>query len=308
MVSKALVEITGGKALAKPAPPKTALAVINETLSNVADALAVADRCQSEGINGQNNLGQHAHNFEPARYLAPAKRLLNKMLPIYARAQEASSVLGRVAAGTSDHKITQATAVTMLSALFGALNKKKVEGDDHAGLLLVCADLFSPINRTIGKASGLWKPVSREPVVLALAIKRLLATQVFTPSPSELRETMEFVRRRLEVIAWWTWECLCHIELADEIVFEADRAAWDAVYAKLPRSIVAAMLASEGICNSPDGEDDDGNPIPGSPRWEALNDHHNRLLAAEEARIAACGASGPMASVKAKSNKGTEGR
>ena len=70
-------------------------------------------------------------------------------------------------------------------------------------MLAACCDMFSPMNDIIGEGMGLWKPICKHPVVLALAIKKLIATSVFTPSPSELREAMATVTHRIAVRAEW---------------------------------------------------------------------------------------------------------
>jgi hypothetical protein len=155
----------------------------------------------------------------------------------------------------------------MLSVLFAALGKKK--GDEGAMLLVACADMFSATNEAIGHATGLWKPISRHPLVLALAIKKLIATAVFT-SCAELREAMNEVRGTLEMRKWAMEYIVDLIERADEIVFVGDRAAWDAAYADVGSDVVKAMLGWVEMQESPYTDDDDVDH-PGSPRWAALN-------------------------------------
>jgi hypothetical protein len=125
--------------------------------------------------------------------------------------------------------------------LFATLSKRKVDDDNAAMLLASCADLFNPMNDTIGSPSRLWKPVSKHPVVLALAVKRLIATSKFMPAPSELRDTMELVVEKLSSLGACTQMFIEAVEKADAIVFAFDRPAWNASYARVSSQVPLAM-------------------------------------------------------------------
>jgi hypothetical protein len=144
----------------------------------------------------------------------------------------------------------------------------------------------------------LWKPVSKHPVVLALAIKRLIAKSKCVPSPSELRETMELVLERLGSLGGAAQRYIEAVQEADKIVFALDRAAWTAMYASAGINSQVPLAMQGRLEDEEPGEDEHGNPIA-SPRWRALNDVWEAKLEAEEAaelveasesqpRIAAC--------------------
>jgi hypothetical protein len=152
-------------------------------------------------------------------------------------------------------------------------------------LLASCADLFNPVSDAVGIATGLWKPAPKHPLALAIAIKQLIATSVFSPSPSELREAMKLAQGKVDVLASYAGQWLQLLERADAIVFEFDRPTWDAAYANVDSKVPLA-LHGQLI------ETDDGPEFPLSPRWRALNELWEAKHAAEEmvtnARLAAC--------------------
>jgi hypothetical protein len=169
-------------------------------------------------------------------------------------------------------------------------------------LLASCADLFDPVNEIIGGTTGLWNRVSRHPAVLALAIKTLVRTSVFTPSPAELLAALKEAESKLGKLVHYTDQWLDTMRRADAIVFAFDRAAWDAAYAKVRSSVALAMLPS----NEEPDEDEDGNAIAASPRWQALHELWERKLAAEEAaEIAAAPEPKRIAACEAKPSKRT---
>jgi hypothetical protein len=120
-------------------------------------------------------------------------------------------------------------------------------------MLAACCDMFSPMNDIIGEGMGLWKPICKHPIVLALAIKKLIATSVFTPSPSELREAMAKVKSRIDVHAAWLGDFLSWVGKADRLLFEFDRPAWEAAYAGVHSNVAAAMA---GWLNQGPGADE----------------------------------------------------
>jgi hypothetical protein len=120
-------------------------------------------------------------------------------------------------------------------------------------------------------------------LVLATAIKTLIATAKFT-SCAELREAMAKVANSINNSAWHLEFMIERIHTADAMLFEKDRATWDAAYANVDSKGLLWMqeqleMAGEGPSED---EDEDGNPeYPPSPRWLALE----RLLKAK--RVAA---------------------
>jgi hypothetical protein len=168
----------------------------------------------------------------------------------------------------------------MLSVLFGALSKRKADDADGnpSMMLAACTDMFSPMNDVIGETTGLWKPVCKHPIILALAVKKLIATSLFMPSPNELREAIAEVKRTISVRASWLGEFLSWVGTADRLLFEFDRPAWEAAYAKVGSSVAQAM---RNLVNDGPGED-----APPSPRWQALNAICKAKCKAEQAKLA----------------------
>jgi hypothetical protein len=107
--------------------------------------------------------------------------------------------------------------------------------------LASAADLFSPTNDVIGRASGLWKPVSKNPMVLAIAVKQLLQTSTFLPSLLELRQAMERVEAKFLMLRHDLWQWLKLLARADRIVLELDQPAWKAQYATVGKDVVSAL-------------------------------------------------------------------
>src|SRR4030095_4716992 len=147
--------------------------------------------------------------------------------------------------------ITHSQATAMLGVLFGTLSKKRTDDENSAMLLASCADMFNPVNDAIGTATGLWKPITKHPLVLAIAIKQLIATSVFTPSPAELREAMKHASERISSRKAWTSQWLELINQADAIVFAFDRAGWDAAYAKVDGKTALYMSGTAELEDSP---------------------------------------------------------
>jgi hypothetical protein len=292
----AIVKIEGGK-LAKPKGGGAAIAQIEATVAPLAKPLAFAAQFQE----CPTYLGEG--KIQPGRFLADAKRVLTRLLPRVPEIEATHSVLFEITMfemSLGVGGISQAVAIAMLGVLYGAL-KRKADRDDNATLLIAAADMFNPVTQSLGESTRLWKPVSRHPAVLALAIKKLLASQVFSPSPSEIREAMTDVRRHLAMMDSRLGQWLERIDRADAIVFLSDRKAWDAIYATAPANAVAAMLdraSDEGA-----GDDDNGDPVEPSARWIALNDiveHQAKLAAPEPPRLAACAVKPAKRTTKAR--------
>jgi hypothetical protein len=290
---------TSGKDLAQRgrSPRGAGLALINEELAHIAEAMATAAQCRR---SLDCNTDAYYLSLDP-KFLDRAKKLLFLWLPDYAEAVAAYKQLEAIVGWDPDEPITHATATKMLAVLFGTLSRRKADDDNEAMLLASCADLFNPINDKVGCSSRLWKPVSKHPVVLALAIKRLIAKSKFVPSPSELRETMSLVIEKLAGagLGGAAQRYIEAVEEADKIVFALDRAAWTAMYASAGINSQVPLAMQGRLEDEEPGEDEHGNPIAPSPRWRALNDLWEAKLEAEEAaelveasesqpRIAAC--------------------
>jgi hypothetical protein len=217
------------------------LALINSQLAGFAEPIAVADRCRA-----QLHRSDVSTYLPDARFLDRAKIVHRLWLPEFAQARAAFDQLFEIAVFDAPPRepITHATAVAMLSVLFGALTKKKADDENATTLLDVSADLFNPVNDAVGLGSGLWAPVSKHPVVLALAIKRLVATSVFTPSPAELRSAMKRARDSLGMLARYAESFAELIGHADEMVFAVDRPAWDSAYTSVSANVITAMRDS----------------------------------------------------------------
>jgi hypothetical protein len=275
--------IPPGGALARPKKAKPAAAslqLINAELSPaVVQALVDADRFRLE-VQRENRSGLVSiRNYLGQRYapqqglLDPAKAFLRAWLPDIERAREASRVLFDIACMPM-RSVSPADATAMLQFLFGAMGKRRNE--EAAAKLAACADIFSPASNALGSALRLWKPVPRHPVVLAIAVKQLMASKTFEPAEAELREALGKVHQRLQNLQSWTDRWLEKLDYADNTVFTFDRPAWEAAYADLDNKIAVAMRDCVG------DEDDD------TARWQALEDLIQGKRALEQPRRAAC--------------------
>jgi len=276
MVGRSLIKMPG-RALAQPAAQVGGLALINDELAGIAEALQIAERCR-QIIKDHSSLGAGDIVRLGARMLDHAKPI-HKLLAGAAKLDCAHSTLLSII--YPRERISHADAIKMLAVLFSAMSRKKSDAGETAMKLAACADMFDPVSEAVGKASGLWKPVPKHPVMLALAIKHLMATSVWAPSECELREAMKTVRDRLLVMAHHIGEVVSLINRADMVVFTFDRAAWNAAYAdaRISASIIAVM--------SDDSEQLGEDGEPPTPRWKALDDLWEAKYAAEEAALIA---------------------
>ena len=282
----ALIELPG-KELARPGAKSGGLALINETLTEFAETLQILDLCQQQ-------MDWREMSFLAADTpLSHAKRVLSWFLRDYAKVCGAKRLLEEITGDGGRFPITKASASKMLSVLFGALAKKKADDSDEnaATLMMVCIDMFDPTSESVGKASGFWQPVAKHPLVLALAIKRLLGMQKFMPSPSEVREAMTYITESLEKrMCFFIDRWLKEVECADQLAFEQDRAAWEAAYVRVDSWVPSAMLGHVELRGEGPSEDRDENgkpEYPPSPRWLALNAICEANIDAEEAAVQA---------------------
>jgi hypothetical protein len=259
-----------GTGLARPTST-----LISDTMAEFVGPLQVIEKFRQEWCRSGRNIGAVClgeGDIEPLRFIDEAKRIHSRWLRHFAAIRAAYGALFEVLV-LPNRQIDHPTALRMLTVLFSALGKRKTD-DENAALLLASADMFSTLDESIGGLTGLWKPIDRHPLILAIAIKQLIATAVFT-SAAELREAMAKVRKTLETHAWAMKYLGGIIERADRIVFAGDRAAWRAAYADIDAEVVALM---QGV-DDEGGDDDDGNVSPPgnstiapSPRWLALGE------------------------------------
>jgi hypothetical protein len=256
------------KAVAKTAKA-SGVALINESIFEFAPALAVATRYRPQWESAIGSIGLD----RPWR-LAEAKQIHNRFLAAVVELAAAYDALMSMV--SRPHKIDQASALAMLNVLFAALGRKK--SDEESAILLGAAvDMFDPVNDVCGSVTGI-APVSAHPLILALAIKRLIATAKFT-SVAELREAMGYVENSLNVKRWHLEYMLENIELADAIVFERDRPTWEANHARCSIAVNRKLVSDLELRDENRYEDDDGVQHPGSPRWQELE----RIVRAKEA-------------------------
>jgi hypothetical protein len=285
-----LIEMPG-QGLARPTP-KGGLAIVNQPLAVIVEALQVAHQCRDRvQRTGENQVPFMPSFRHDAAYVECVKAPYAVMLRDFANARAADRKLFEVVHLQSRCSLPQPLAIKMLSVLFGTMTKKRTDdSDENAELLLMaCVDMFDPTSDIVGEASGMWTTVSKHPVVLALAIKSLIATQKWTPSPSELVAKMQQAQQKLIATQYWLSQWVDWMDKADRLLCEFDRAVWDAAYANVGSDVVAAMrdLVQVQYDEAP-GEDDDGVFVPPSPRWQALDDLHKAKLAAESLPAAAC--------------------
>jgi hypothetical protein len=263
-----VIAAPSGTALARPSAKAGAgLALINRTLAEFAAPLQALAQCQIE-MEGRD---------------------YRRMLPRYAEVLAAQATLNAITCdGLHAAPVPKAMALRMLSILFGALAKRKPDDGNAAALLLACADIFDPMGEAIGEITGFWDSVPNHPLVLALAIKRLLATQKFAPAPSEVRAAMADIGASLRMrTAFWLEPWLQAVAERDRLLFEQDRATWQQIYARVDSSVPAAMRDTGCIGESPDDYDDDpALPPPSTARWLALDALVEAKRAAEAAAAA----------------------
>lgn len=263
----------------------TALPAVKAAI--LTEALSVAGMCR--------------HLMDGELDVPRAKAALGHLSLVPSAARAHRQLLDILIANPAD-EITPAAAGDMLSALFGALGKRKAD----QMMLGACVSMFAPACAALDEVIGV-KPICRHPVILALGIKKLIATSVFTPTPAELRAAMAEVRAEIAVREAWLSAFLNWIDVADRLVFAQDRAAWEAAYARVDGSVARAML-----CGLNEGPGEETAP---SPRWQALRAVSKQLAPPVETKSLAtrcpgrarapirddCGHRGPFRKRKTKS-------
>jgi hypothetical protein len=270
MVSKS-VAVRQGRALALPmAKAAAAGAALMTATFGDHDARALIDSQRLRELSERHVFGD----------IDATKRVHREWLAELCAADSAYSSLYGIAHPRASLTATEAGA--MLSYLFTVMGKRKTE--EAAVKLHACVDLFNPASNDIAQALGLWKPVPTHPLVLALAIKKLLAEKIFEPSESELREALTAVEQKLRAQRRWVGIWLDQFDDADAMVFAQDRAAWDAAYAGFGSDVAGAMATRLEYRKDKGRQDINGNPT--ALRYEAINEIWERKFEAEEAAAA----------------------
>jgi hypothetical protein len=247
-----LIKFPGSGVAVRPTK-KAGTALISATLDRVAAPLQVAGQCRSELRDVLRKVGEHRY------YLPDAKFNHGRMLSRAALVSRTHTALLPVVYPhiVATPTITAETALAMLTVLFRGVGKaKNVETNT---LIANCVAMFDPRSDIIGEATGLWTPVSSHPVILALAVKKLLYNSVFT-SAAELRTAMREARNSILWLSQDTERWLALLQASDRVLFEHDRAAWDLTYQNVGADVVSVMQNPEEA-----GDDDE----PASPRWSA---------------------------------------
>lgn len=249
-----------GSAVAVHHSKKAGVELIAVTLDPLQNPLSVAGRCGSELRGGLRKIGNGRY------YLPDAKFNHSKMLRRAALVDATRDVLHSIVRPWSMFfpnraaPISRADATMMLSALFGTVGKSKTT--DNATMLAACVEMLAPGSDEIGEATGLWRSVSRSPVVVALAIKKLMYNSVFT-SVAELRTAIQEAGNS---VLWLAEDCdrwLKLLQASDRMLFEHDRAAWQLAYANVGADVVRVM-------QDRDEAGDEDEDAPPAARWAAL--------------------------------------
>ncbi len=221
--------------------------IINAPLRQLAPHLETAVQCRRDEETIANCPAREVRDEEglirglySASYSDKWKRELR--FPRAMQVHDAKELIGSICSG--EESIDAKLAIKMLSVLYKTMSKNKA-GENTEMLLLSCVDLFDPVSDSIGVSIGL-KSVPRHPIIVAFAIKRLIATKVFTPAPSELIEACISARRHLERMLRDLTNWLYNLDCEDTRLFWKDRDEWASIYTT-PESIEAAETISEII-------------------------------------------------------------
>jgi hypothetical protein len=209
--------------------------VITETIAPYASTFAVAQRC-----------AEWKAALPQVRDIASARDVRTTLLPNFQSIDAAGRELADMLSQRPDHPVTEALALKLLGSLYGALGKRNSDAHDAAALLQASAEMFSESDATLAKVINV-EPLPRHPVVLALGVKRLVATKVFAPAPAEVRKAVLEVRDRIRLLQFDVPPLLKMTRDAERLVFNQDRNAWALPYmsGKVP-SVVAIRLVDYG--------------------------------------------------------------
>ena len=251
-----------GKGVARPSSSKgDGLMLMNQAIEHFAPALAISKRYSVQWQASICTIGavDEPHSVETAR------KIHHGFLAASDEMDRACKTLRGIMSGHPE--IDRASALLMLNVLFAAIGKRKSD-EESIILLNAAADMFNPVNDVLGWITGV-EQINRHPLVLASAIKKLIATAKFT-SCAELCEAMAGVVKSISGSVCALDFMIERIHTADAMLFEEDRATWDETHARVDVAVERAMLCDLEDIESP-YVDDDGVSQPGSPRWLALD-------------------------------------
>ena len=238
---------------------QAALSLIGASLDGFAEPMQIAKGCLLDQIG---NVRPNDRRLRADQLLANARHNHRWMLPHAAKVRATVAALRPI---ISPHAIpiSREIAIRMLVVLRPLIRK-----DDAKAVLESCAAMFAPGVDIIGTATGLWKPISRHPVIVALALLKLKNEKVFA-SQAELRAAMQESEASIKSLVSSADEWMKLLADSDRIVFAHDRAGWNAAYANARSETISAMLVYVEM-DEDASEDDDDEAI--SPRWNALNE------------------------------------
>ena len=143
-----------------------------------------------------------ARNFRPVPHdrsvVGWTAEIRDRYLADVALADHSRGVLRALSRARLERRV----ALQMIGALLDALGNK----NDEAALAAM-VDLLE--GDPIASASKLWEPIDASPTALALASKKLIATQVFPLNPAELptlaaKPSRRWTRPRTPASGWWS--------------------------------------------------------------------------------------------------------
>jgi hypothetical protein len=209
------------------------LTIVTDALAPYQSAFAVARQCAD------------LRTTLPAKVadLGTAKIVRAKLLPCVEEIYFASRALADMVSDNPRQRINAQDAVEMLGFLFGVLRRND-KGADTASLLTACTEMFNE-DAALAAVLGV-KLLPRHPAILPLAIRKIISTAIFPPSPSEVRAAMHQVRDKILLLRSEVTPVLALARAAERIAFQQDRAAWAAPYASgaVP-SAVAGYLVTD---------------------------------------------------------------
>jgi hypothetical protein len=195
-----------------------------------------------------------AHSAGMASHLRERR---DRLLPLFMRAEAASSIL----LDAYSEKLDRKTASAMVGALLAGFGAKP-DPDVLAAMLDALEggeELAGMTGMIEGADQQLWRPTRVSPASLALACKGLVATATFPPRAAELLAAC----RKTDMRLMWAQEAceklVDYVRRCDAVLLEFDLAGWARPYAE-NRPVLERMLRLHDIYG--DGSDtfDDGEP------------------------------------------------
>ena len=212
-----------------PLKQERAISVYQAPLTAITPALRFGTQLRNSGDQGWfgNTFFEHSKGM-----VSYATKGREKLLARFGPAVSASEVL----AGALEVNLDRKVATAMVGTLLGAF-AAKADMDLLAGMIDVLE------GNEIADASGLWRSVQTSPAVLALACRKLIASNKFTPKAAELREACHEAYCSL----LWAYEAAKELidftRRCDVLLLEFDHKEWERPYLTPQyRPILAKML------------------------------------------------------------------